>query len=224
MQDQMYHILEVKFRKHPHYVELVELFRKAAMETALGKLVDSAKLPDRYILLFFYFFLFSDYKMETYLKIAHMKTAIYTFYLPIAAGYIYMNQSNDDILKAIRDISIQFGEYFQIQDDYIDCFTDSKIAGKVGTDIKNKKCSWVLIKALELGNDAQKKLIYDHIGKDNIADEKAVKKVYQDLKVNEHYEKTEEERKKLIEGMIAKSPINREVLTDLLSHLYHRSK
>lgn len=170
------------------------------------------------------FIYFSNYTMDTYLKIAHMKTAIYTFYLPIAAGYIYMNQSNEDILKAIREISLQFGEYFQIQDDYIDCFTDSKIAGKVGTDIKNKKCSWVLIKALEIGNDAQKKVIYDHIGKDNIADEKMVKKVYQDLKLSEVYEKVEEEKKKLLESLIAKSPINREMLTDLLAHLYHRSK
>ena len=51
------------------------------------------------------------------------------------------------------------GEYFQIQDDFIDCFGDSNITGKIGTDIEDNKCGWLVVQALDMATAEQRKII-----------------------------------------------------------------
>ena len=44
---------------------------------------------------------------------------------------MYMSGINDEKdLKQVRDILIPLGEYFQIQDDYLDCFGTQNKLGK----------------------------------------------------------------------------------------------
>ena len=66
------------------------------------------------------------------------------------------------------------GEYFQIQDDYLDCYGLPADIGKVGTDIQDNKCSWLVVQALKKADVRQRKTLEANYGQ---WDEKKVKKV-----------------------------------------------
>lgn len=77
------------------------------------------------------------------------KTAFYSFYLPVAlamrmAGipdsYSSPVSPNESIkpFDVALSILLQIGEYFQIQDDFLDYYVPPELLGKIGTGTKAK--------------------------------------------------------------------------------------
>ena len=46
-----------------------------------------------------------------------------------------------------------------LQDDYLDCYGDPAVTGKVGTDIQDNKVSWLVIQALQRSSPEQRKVL-----------------------------------------------------------------
>ena len=67
--------------------------------------------------------------------------------------------TDDEAYKAAERILIPMGEYFQIQDDFLDCYADPEVLGKVGTDILDNKCSWVINTALQHATPEQRAVL-----------------------------------------------------------------
>lgn len=63
------------------------------------------------------------------------KTAFYSFYMPVALAMRVHGVKDEAAYQAALDILIPMGEYFQVQDDYLDAYAPPEVLGKIGTDI-----------------------------------------------------------------------------------------
>jgi farnesyl diphosphate synthase len=106
--------------------------------------------------------------------------------------------SSKPAFEAAKEILLPMGEYFQIQvdrqrgkycvslinfykDDYLDCYGDPAVIGKIGRDIEENKCSWLVVQALLRASPAQRAIIDKHYGIDNPDDVAVIKKVYLEI-------------------------------------------
>jgi farnesyl diphosphate synthase len=71
----------------------------------------------------------------------------------------YAGITDPAIYMQAKIVLIRLGEYFQVQDDYLDCYGDPAVTGKVGTDIEDNKCGWLVVEALRLASPDQRKIL-----------------------------------------------------------------
>ncbi|GMP64943.1 hypothetical protein CsSME_00025964 [Camellia sinensis var. sinensis] len=167
----------------------------------------------------------SKYSLPLHHRIVQYKTAYYSFYLPVACALLMAGENLDNHTD-VKNILIEMGTYFQVQDDYLDCFGHPDVIGKIGTDIEDFKCSWLVVKALELCNEEQKKLLYENYGKDDPTCVAKVKELYEALNLQgvfaEYESKSYEKLVKSIEAHASKAV--QAVLKSFLAKIYKRQK
>ena len=59
----------------------------------------------------------------------------------------------------VKQLIVEIGRLFQVQDDFLDVFGDSTQTGKFGSDIAENKCSWLIVKAYQEANKEQKQIL-----------------------------------------------------------------
>ncbi|GLJ31019.1 hypothetical protein SUGI_0620180 [Cryptomeria japonica] len=210
-------ILKRHFRTKSYYVDLLDLFNEVEFQTACGQLLDLITTHEGALEL-------SKYKMPTYLRIVQYKTAYYSFYLPVACALL-MAEENLDNFSDTKNILIQMGTYFQVQDDYLDCFGDPQTIGKIGTDIEDFKCSWLVVQALERANESQIQRLHANYGKADPSCVAEVKDLYRELGIEDvflEYENTS--HKNLISSIESQKESVQLVLKSFLGKIYKRQK
>ncbi|KAK9289189.1 hypothetical protein L1049_017663 [Liquidambar formosana] len=83
---------------------------------------------------------------------------IFPIFTQVACALVMSGENLDNHID-VKNIIVEMGTYFQVQDDYLDCFGEPEKIGKIGTDIEDFKCSWLVVKALERCNEEQKKVL-----------------------------------------------------------------
>ncbi|KIW68787.1 farnesyl pyrophosphate synthase [Phialophora macrospora] len=221
LESSIYLILKKRFRSHPAYLDLIELFHEVTWQTELGQLCDLITAPEDNVDL-------DNFSMAKYTFIVIYKTAYYSFYLPVALALHYLQLATPKNLKQSEDILIPLGEYFQIQDDYLDAFGDPAVIGKIGTDIKDNKCGWLINQALQMVTPEQRKLLDENYGQKDDAKEAKVKELYNELQLEKRYQDYEEKRvgelRQLMAAVDESEGLKRGVFETFLAKIYKRSK
>jgi farnesyl diphosphate synthase len=78
------------------------------------------------------------------------------------------------VSKIAADTDDAAGCWYQVQDDYLDCYGDPAVIGKVGTDIEDNKCSWLVCQALLLADKKQLATLNANYGIDSPSKVRAV--------------------------------------------------
>ncbi|XP_010245026.1 PREDICTED: farnesyl pyrophosphate synthase 1-like [Nelumbo nucifera] len=211
-------ILRRHFREKPYYVDLLDLFNEVEFQTASGQMIDLITTHEGQKDL-------SKYTIPVHHRIVQYKTAYYSFYLPVACALLMAGENLDKHID-VKNILIEMGTYFQVQDDYLDCFGDPEVIGKIGTDIEDFKCSWLVVKALELANEEQKKLLHECYGKPDPILVAKVKELYNALNLQGVFAEYESKSyEKLISSIEAHpSKAVQAVLKSFLEKIYKRQK
>lgn len=221
IESSIYLLLRKYFRQEKYYLDVIELFHDVTFQTELGQACDLITAPEDHVDL-------SNFSLEKYSFIVIYKTAYYSFYLPVALALHFAGFATPKNLKQAEDILVPMGEYFQVQDDYLDNFADPATLGKIGTDIQDNKCGWLINQALKIASPEQRQVLDNNYGQKDIKAEAQVKKIFDDLELERIYHEYEEKRVGEIREKIANvdesEGLKKEVFEEFLRKIYKRSK
>ena len=207
------------FGRERYYAQLVDLFIEVTRQTEFGQLLDLTSQPQGGAIDL------NRFTMERYTSIVRYKTAFYSFYLPVALGMIVAGTTSEAHFNRARQILLIMGEYFQVQDDYLDCFGDPKVIGKVGTDIQDNKCSWLVVQALSKADAKQRKVLEANYGQHDASKVEVIKRLYEEMELKSVFAAYEEKSYADIQKLLSEvKDMPREVFEFLLRKIYRRSK
>ncbi|KAM6309321.1 farnesyl pyrophosphate synthase isoform 1-T1 [Podargus strigoides] len=137
---------------------------------------------------------------QRYKAIVKYKTAFYSFYLPVAAA-MYM-------------------------DDYLDCFGDPELMGKVGTDIQDNKCSWLVVECLRRVTPDQRQILEENYGSKEPEKVAKVKELYEAVGMRAAFQEYEESSYRRLQELVEQhaTRLPREIFLGLARKIYKRQK
>ncbi|KAL8433065.1 hypothetical protein Efla_006264 [Eimeria flavescens] len=131
---------------------------------------------------------------------ARLKTSHYSFWLPTALGLRYSGIEDPVLLDRVKTICLSIGDFFQAQDDYLDCFGCPTALGKASSDIREGKCSWLFADALAAATPSEAADLVDKYG--SAEGEEAVRQLYVHLNVQGRFKAYERETRNKILRLI----------------------
>lgn len=199
------------------FYQVIKVFNKTALEVCEGQQFDM-NFEGKY-----------KVTIDEYLEMIRLKTAV------LLAGSMQIGAiiggAGKSEQKDIYAIGENLGMAFQLQDDYLDVYSDSEKFGKAkGGDIANNKKTYLLIKALNSDNKALINELNLWITKSGFTSgEKinAVKSIYDELELGEEIQRVAvsyiNNAVKIIDK-IEVDPERKRPLEDIISKLMYREK
>jgi geranylgeranyl diphosphate synthase type II len=210
-----YHLLEqVPKEKLP---TLLKAFNQTALEVCEGQQFDmdfeSRSLSSNTV------------SEAEYMNMIRLKTAV-LFGLSFQLGGILGSQ-DEEVGQQLYDAGVKLGLGFQLQDDLLDLYGGEKFGKQVGGDILNAKKTFLLVKALELASEKDKKQIIEIIGNINMPDQEkigAISELYQRYNILELTQSQIEQYLVDFQNKIKSiNPLKGTNMLDFVSSLAHRS-
>ncbi|KAF5320418.1 hypothetical protein D9611_010667 [Ephemerocybe angulata] len=280
LESAIYHLLKKHFRKEPYYADLLDIFHDTTYKTEFGQLVDLITAPEDHVDLSKFSLerhrLIVIYKTAFYSFYLPVACAMLMSGVPYPENTPSFSLSGTSLAPAeisggtsvarptatssapsdpystALSILIPLGEYFQVQDDFLDFSATPEVLRKIGTDIVDNKCSWVVNTALLLTSPDKtsnpfntstsaerlreiRAILEANYGKKEKdaqgvnQHESKVKEIYEELGVRKAYEAYEERVVGVLKERIAavkedEGGLKREIFKSFLGKIYKRSK
>ena len=203
---------------NPQYLPAVlNLFTETALEIGEGQEYDMS------------FETRNDVKEDEYIEMIRLKTSV-LLACALKMGAILADASEEDA-ENLYKFGEQIGLAFQLQDDLLDVYGDSKVFGKaIGGDITSNKKTYMLINAVNRANETQRAELMHWIEakefdrQEKIAavtrlyDEIGIRKLCED-KINYYFE----EGKKFL-AKVSVADDRKEPLCKYIAEMMHRDK
>lgn len=130
-------------RPHTRLQDILQTFNRTAIEVCEGQQYDMD------------FETRTDVSLDDYLHMIRLKTAV-LLACALKLGALYA-QAPDKEVETLYQIGLNLGLAFQLQDDLLDAYGDTTTFGKqTGTDIRDNKKTYLLLRALEAGDAEQR--------------------------------------------------------------------
>ncbi|KAL6252199.1 hypothetical protein P5V15_007362 [Pogonomyrmex californicus] len=216
LEQALFYIIQKHFNKKECYIDLLETFRDVNYKTIIGQCADlySSNLGKKLNVHLF--------TLDRYNSIAEYKAA-YTFILPVIAAMHLVGIKDPEMFKQTKQILLDMGHLFQVQDDYLGCYRDSKVSGKDNTDIQEGKCTWLVVTALDRATTEQRKILRECYGFSDSEKTRRVKQLFTDMNLPNIYLTYEEQEYNLLITRIQQiCGLPRSLFLGLLEGIYHR--
>ncbi|KFP02776.1 Farnesyl pyrophosphate synthase, partial [Calypte anna] len=219
LESSVYRLLKKYCGERPFYLQLLELFLQTCYQTELGQTLDLITAPVSKVDL-------NRFSEQRYKAIVKYKTAFYSFYLPVASAMYMAGIDSKEEHENAKAILLEMGEFFQVQDDYLDCFGDPKLMGKIGTDIQDNKCSWLVVECLRRVTPAQRQILEENYGCKEPEKVAKVKELYETVGMRAAFQEYEESSYQRLQELINQHSIRlpREIFLSLAQKIYKRQK
>ncbi|OXB53690.1 hypothetical protein ASZ78_014930, partial [Callipepla squamata] len=111
-------------------------------------------------------------------------------------------------------------------DDYLDCFGDPALTGKVGTDIQDNKCSWLVVQCLQRITPAQRRVLEENYGQKEPEKVAKVKELYESVGMKALFLQYEEGSYRRLRDLIDRrsNRLPKEIFLGLAGKIYKRQK
>nr|XP_020021765.1 farnesyl pyrophosphate synthase isoform X1 [Castor canadensis] len=215
----IYRLLKYYCREQPYYLNLIELFLQSCYQTEIGQTLDLITAPQDHVDL-------GRYTEKRYKSIVKYKTGFYSFYLPVAAAMYMAGIDGEKEHNNAKKILLEMGEFFQIQDDYLDLFGDPSVTGKIGTDIQDNKCSWLVVQCLQRATPEQRQILQENYGQKDAKKVAQVKALYEELNLPAVFLQYEEDSYSHLMSLIQQcaAPLPPAIFLGLANKIYKRKK
>ncbi|KAI2826255.1 hypothetical protein CBS12448_3699 [Aspergillus niger] len=183
LRSSIFFLLKQHFQTHPAYLRMMETFQEVAFLCEIGQECDGIASEQRNI---------ENWTMAEYEKICNLKAGYYTFYLSVSIALQYLQLDTPLNVQQIQDILIPLGSFYQSQNDYLDIFGNHRLTGKIGTDMQENKCSWVIIRALQMCSTEQRHVLLGTYGQSSHDSASKCQRIFEALPLREFYRSEED--------------------------------
>ncbi|KAI9035657.1 FPP/GGPP synthase family protein [Aspergillus affinis] len=186
-------VLKRFFHDTPTYTRLVEAMQEITYLTELGQDMDIIISQQ------------TDPALWTWVEyesITTLKCGYAAYYQPVVYALHYLDLATPHNVKQLKQILLPLGVLHQMINDFLDIFGEFAQTGKSGTDIEENKCSWVIIRALEMSEDEQRLYLRKHYGRCGKTEADEIRVIFRSLPLIEAFDQEQKQRVSEIQTMI----------------------